>query len=241
MTSAEQPHEGLAAHTRHRIDTPRHGFQGDRAPAPPRREVPASLTIAVSREAGSRGTTIASRAGLKLGWQVYTQELLEYIAHEGAIRQDILNQLSPTAAQWVEERLDQLQQEFDFQHHLALIELTRIVLALGARGEVILVGRGAGYILPRASTLFVRTVAPLADRIAYMSQWQRLTAEEAADLVRRRDERRAQFIVSHFQRQPTDVHDYDLLLNSSLLGEDLCADLIARAAEGKLASFRPTE
>src|SRR5262249_21197274 len=72
-------------------ESPRHGFQGDRAPVSRRSEVPASLTIALSREAGSRGSTIAARAGQKLGWQVYTQELLEYVAQEGAFRQDILH------------------------------------------------------------------------------------------------------------------------------------------------------
>src|ERR1700751_1962181 len=63
-------------------DMPRHGFQGDRGPAPPAPEAPASLTIAISREAGSRGGSIARRAGGKLGWQVYTQELIEYISQE---------------------------------------------------------------------------------------------------------------------------------------------------------------
>src|SRR5437879_5469530 len=93
--------------------TPRHGFQGDRAPSPPRGDVPASLTIALSREAGSRGSTIATRVGEKLGWQVYTQELLEYIAQEGTFRQDVLRQLSPEATQWIEHRLGQLQREFN--------------------------------------------------------------------------------------------------------------------------------
>jgi hypothetical protein len=35
-------------------ESPRHGFRGDRAPEPPA-EFPAGLTVAVSREAGSRG------------------------------------------------------------------------------------------------------------------------------------------------------------------------------------------
>src|SRR5919202_3538528 len=75
-------------------ESPHHGYQGDRAPPPARVGLPASLTLAVSREAGSRGSSIATRAGQKLGWQVYTQELLEYIAQEGTFRQDVVNTLS---------------------------------------------------------------------------------------------------------------------------------------------------
>src|SRR5947209_7552900 len=88
--------------------SPLHGFQGDRGAPAAGAVLPASLTIAVSREAGSRGSTIATRAGQKLGWQVYNQELLEYIAQEGAFRQDITSNLSPEAARWADERLQTL-------------------------------------------------------------------------------------------------------------------------------------
>ena len=99
-----------------------------------------------------------------------------------------------------------------------------------------LIGRGAGYVLPPRSTLHVRLVAPLQDRIAYMSQWLRLTIDEAAEQVRLRDSRRGDFIRTHFHRAPGDVHQYDLALNSSFLGEDTCVELIAQAARAKLAA-----
>jgi cytidylate kinase len=219
-------------------ESPRHGFQGDRAPVPAAVTAPASLTIAVSREAGSRGGTIARRAGQKLGWQVYNQELLEYIAQEGAFRQEVLSHIPAAAAAWAEARLEHLLQEHHLSHHPAIVELARIILALGAQGEAILIGRGAGCILPPESTLHVRIMGPLADRIAYMSQWLRLTVEEAAEQVRLRDSRRAEFVSSHFGRQPGDIYQYDLLLNSCLLGEDLSAELIAQAARAKLAAWR---
>jgi cytidylate kinase len=220
-------------------ESPRHGFQGNRLPAPAAPAVPAALTVAVSREAGSRGGSIARRAGRKLGWEVYNQELLEYIAQEGAFRQDIADHLAPETARWVEERLDTLLREQNLSQHPSLANLARVILSLGAQGEVILIGRGAGSILPREATLHVRAMAPLPDRIAYMSQWLRLTVEEAADLVELRDRRRAEFVTTHFHRQPADVYQYDLLLNSSLLGEELCADLIVQAARAKLAARFP--
>src|SRR5262249_6923352 len=99
-----------------------------------------------------------------------------------------------------------------------------------------LIGRGAGCILPAPSTLDVRVIAPLADRIAYMSQRLRLSLEAAAGEVSLRDRLRAEFIGAHFHRQPADTYQYDLILNSSHLGEDLCAELIAHAARAKLAA-----
>ena len=100
-----------------------------------------------------------------------------------------------------------------------------------------LIGRGAGCILPRETTLNVRIIAPLEERIAYMGQWLRLTVEEAAERVRLRDERRVEFVVNNFHRDPNDVHQYDVILNSSLLGEDVCAELIAQAARARGAQL----
>jgi cytidylate kinase len=213
--------------------SPRHGFQGNRGPAPLPPALPASLTVAISREAGSRGETIAHRAGRKLGWQVYNQELLEYVAQEGPFRQGITDSLTPAIARWAEERLEVLLREQNVSQHPSILELARIILSLGAQGDVIVIGRGAGCILPRESTLNVRIIAPLADRIAYMSQWLRLTVDEAAAEVEKRDRRRAEFIGTHFHRQPGDIYQYDLLLNTSLLGEDLCVQLLVEAARAK--------
>jgi cytidylate kinase len=212
---------------------PRHGFQGDRGAAPPVRAVPAGLSIAVSRESGARGGTIGRRVARKLGWQVYDQELLEYMAQDTAVRQGVLEGLQGAAGAWVEASMDRLLREQNLSQHPLVGNLARVVLALGAQGGVVLIGRGAGCILPRETTLNVRIVAPLPERIAYMSQWTRLTQEEAAERVRSRDEMRNQFVATHFHRHPGEVHQYDLVLNTGLLGEDVCAELIAQAARAR--------
>ena len=65
-------------------DAPRHGFRGDLG-SERRRQAPLGLAIAVSREAGARGGTIARLVGRRLGWQVYDQDLLEYMAHDPVV------------------------------------------------------------------------------------------------------------------------------------------------------------
>jgi cytidylate kinase len=212
-------------------ETPRHGFRGNQ-PRVGHRPVPASLTIAVSREAGSRGSTIGARAGAKLGWPVYNQELLEYLAQENAAREGDDLGMAPEASRWVADQMERLIREERISDQLSVQGLARVVLGLATQGAVVLIGRGAGLLLPRESTLHVRVVAPLADRIAYMSQWLRLTVEEASEQIRQRDARRAEFLSMHFHHT-NDIHQYDMVLNSSLLGEELCAGLIADAARTK--------
>jgi cytidylate kinase len=129
--------------------------------------------------------------------------------------------------------MEQLHREPPGDWSPALFEMARLILSLGAGGEVLLIGRGAGSILPRHSTLHVRVVAQDQDRVAYMAQWLRLTPDEAAEQMRARDARRADYVRTHFQRDAADVYQYDLLLNSTLLGVELSAELLAHAARAK--------
>lgn len=216
-------------------ETPLHGFRGTHEDAEAF-GVPAGLTIAISREAGARGATIASKAGEKLGWQVYSQEMLEYGAPNASVRQNVLDQLSPSAIEWIDEHLQKMLDQPNTSPDPSILDLARLVLSLSVQGNVILLGRGAGFLLPSRSTLHVRLIAPLEDRIAYMSQSLRLTEEEAADQVRKRDHRRTEYLSTHFHRKPNDVHVYDMILNTSLLGEERCADLIAAAAKAKMSA-----
>jgi cytidylate kinase len=238
MSPAEQPSDVSTSFTPPDApaQSPQHGFQGDRGRGGSYPSLPLGLTIAVSREAGARGGTLARRVGRKLGWQVYNQELLEYIAQEGAFRENLLAGLPANALRWTDEQLEQLLAQNRLSREAAILDLARTILAVGAQGEAVMLGRGAGCVLPRDSTLHVRIVAPLNDRIAYMSQWLRLTLDDAAEQVRLRDQNRGHFLKTHFQSQPGDIYQYDLVLNSSLLGEDLCAELIVKAARAKHAA-----
>ena len=216
--------------------SPLHGYRGASEEEDPL-DIPGGLTIAISREAGSRGASIAKRAGEKLGWEVYSQEMMEYGAQNAALRQDVLAKLPERALEWIEERMQGFLDQPNLSHNPNILDVARLVVSLGAQGNVIMLGRGAGFLLPSRSTLHVRLVAPLQDRIAYMSQWLRLTEEEAAEQVRNRDHRRTEFLATHFHRKPNDVHVYDMVLNTSLLGEERCAELVAAAAKAKMSAI----
>lgn len=210
--------------------TPLHGHRGDR---PDRPVAPAGVPIAISREAGARGETIARRVGKRLGWQVYTQELLEFLCANDVARQSVLADVPPTAAGWVAAQLDRVKRDRGIDPDAEGGDMPRLILSIAARGQAILVGRGAGYYLPRESSLHVRIVAPLSNRVAHMADLLRLTREQAAEHVRTTDERRAEFLLKHFGRRSTDSYDFDLVLNSGLLGEETCADVILAALNGK--------
>jgi cytidylate kinase len=64
-----------------------------------------------------------------------------------------------------------------------------------------------------------------------------LTEEEATEQVHKLDHRRTDYLATHFHRKPNDVHLYDMVLNSSMLGEEHCADVIAAAAKAKMSAL----
>jgi cytidylate kinase len=218
------------------MDSPHHGYRGEKA-SPSTTFEPVKMTIAISREAGARGGTIGRRVGRALGWQVYDQELLEFVLQDGNVQQGIGEGLTPEAEEWVERRLRELAAE-GLHAPATIATMARLSLALGVQGNVVLIGRGAGYLLPRKTTLHVRLIAPLEDRIAYMAQWLRLTVEEARQRVRLRDARRAEFLTTYLRRQPSEVHSYDLVINTSSFGEEQSTELIVQAARAKEALLR---
>jgi cytidylate kinase len=211
---------------------PLHGYRGAPTPAPVLLK-PRGLTVAVSREAGARGGTIAAAAGRLLGWQVYTQEMLDFLARDEATRQDLLADVPASARLWAEGELSRLTRGRELAPASDTVAVARLILILAARGDAVLVGRGAGFLLPAASTVNVRVVAPLAQRVAYVSQWMRLTEPEAAAEVRARDRKRAELLTALTDGDPNDPTAYDLLLNSARLGVEACAELIAQAVRAK--------
>ncbi len=96
-----------------------------------------------------------------------------------------------------------------YVHHLI-----KTVLALGVNGECVIVGRGAAFILPKATTLRVRLVGTVQDRILVLARRLSISEREAARRVRSLDRERTDFVRDHFLKDPTDPRNFDLVLNA---------------------------
>lgn len=214
------------------VGPPLHGFRGEEPAAGPLRR-PKGLTIAVSREAGSRGGTVARKVGELLGWQVFDQEMLDYLVQDDAARGQLFADLPPGARDWADAQLTRLRADRGFAADAETGEMARLVFTVAARGEAVVVGRGAGFFLPPETTLHVRVVAPPDARVAYVAESLRLTANEAAAEVRARDVRRTEFVTRTFRRDPTAPHSYDLIVNTARIRTDGAAQLVALAVRTK--------
>ncbi len=188
-----------------------------------------AFTIALSREVGARGTSVARAVGERLGWPVYDHELLEQLAEEMQVGVKQLENLDEKPGSWLQECIESFSAAPPVTESTYFRRLLRMLLALGARGECLIVGRGAAQLLAPVSTLRVRLTASREDRIAVISQEMQLAQPAAARYIDTRDRERIQFIKDHFQKDPTDPQQYDLILNTSRFSVAACAELIIDA------------
>ena len=108
-----------------------------------------------------------------------------------------------------------------------------------------IVGRGATFILPAETTLRVRLVAPVADRIEMLRHRLGLSQRQAAQRVRTIERQRNDFVRDHFQRDPTEPDNFDLMLNASRFSIEEAAETIVevlrRLKQHTPASHEPAD
>jgi hypothetical protein len=215
-------------------ESPLHGYPGDRL-SQERKPLPAGLTLCISREAGARGGTIARKVGDLLGWQVFAQDSIDYLLQQDNARQQLEAELLPPCREWLAWQRQRFREKrWPTEDTSTLVDL---LLVIAARGDAVIVGRGAGFLLPPESTVHVRIVAPFPDRVAWLAQLLRLTHQQAQEEVQARDRRRLRFLLQIFGQEATDPTLYDAVLNAGRLGVEACAQILGWMVRTRQASM----
>jgi cytidylate kinase len=200
----------------HRMDQP-HGRLGN--------------YITISREAGAGGSAIGEAVGERLGWEVLDKNLLDCVAERFHLSRPMLEMVDETASNWA---YDVLGPWFDHQivtHEKYVMHLARIVLAAARRGNVVLVGRGGPFLLPRDQGLAVRVVASEKHRVRRIMEKYAMDEPQAKQFVATLDRGRREFVSRFFRRDVADPHLYDLVINVEFLGSEAAVEEILAAWE----------
>jgi cytidylate kinase len=185
--------------------------------------------ICISREAGSGAGQLAKLIGQGLGWKVYDDELVEAIAHRMASPIEEVRALDEQAPSVVQDWLLPLREEYYAPQEAYLDHLAKLIEAIGRAGESILVGRGAGFMLPRDTTLSIRVIAPIKVRAQRLAERMGVSLRTARRAARELDRRRAQFDRTMHRANPNDSHNFDLVLNTDGLGLEIAAEVVISA------------
>ena len=193
--------------------------------------------ICVSREAGAGGGAIARMLGQRLGWKVFDHELLEAIAHRMELPVDDVRTFDELAPSVIQDWLLPLREEHYAPQEAYLDHLAKLIEAIGRAGQSVLVGRGAGFLLPRETTLSVRIIAPLRARSLRLGERMGVSVRTARRAAKDLDARRAAFDRTMHRMSSSDPHNYDIVLDSHSLGLEIAAEVIFRAIDaGRPAS-----
>lgn len=103
-----------------------------------------------------------------------------------------------------------------------------------AEKPCIILGRCASEILKDRRNVFnIYVCADKEDRIKRIMKKESLTYEEAAEKIEETDKERAEYYHQHTGKAWGDVNNYHMILNTSDLGVENCADILMRYFEQK--------
>ena len=179
------------------------------------------VIINIGRQFGSGGRMVASLIGRKLGIEVYDNELLLKAAESSGVHPEFFR------------HNDERKRFFTFGYSQNAINdegLFKIqsdtIRSIAENGSAVFVGRAADYVLRDLRCLDVFVSAPLEWRKALVAERSRLSSEEAEKLIVKKDKTR-EYWYNFFTFGNWGVaSNYDLCVDSSILGLEGTADLI---------------
>lgn len=192
--------------------------------------------ITIERQYGSGGSIIGKLTAEKLGISYYNRKILEMTAERCGISAENLESaeesvptsflysllLSSNPARSMEDNLPLSDKVF-------LMESRVITEIAEQEKSFVLVGRCGSYILEDKGCFSVYIYAPQEERIKRAVQEYGIKESRAETILKKADKRRETFFNVNTGKSWQDKDIYSLCLNSSELGDELCAEIIVKA------------
>ena len=210
------------------------------------------FVVTIAREYCSGGQKIGQRLADELGVNCYNSEMFRLVSNNENMKDDEVShddRIKDTSLYDVAKELyhdplptpqidDVLTTTFEGDD-IALIRnlydyQSEIITELASRESCVIVGRCANYILrnnPDAINVFVH--APIGFKLKRASSKHYMPENELRNYLAKVDERKADYYLKYTGCEWTDIKNYDLSLDTSMLGISGCVDLIKKFIEIK--------
>ena len=189
------------------------------------------ILINIGRQFGAGGKGIAALLGERLDIPVYDSELLQKAAEESGFSPAIFR------------KNDERRRVFRFGSLFGLsrassyapsgIDETELfkyqsdaIRSIAAQGNAIFVGRCSDYVLRDMRCLDVFICAPMEDRVKRVCERTGMSAEEAERYITKKEKARRDYYNFFTLGNWGVASNYDLCLDSSLIGLEGCAELV---------------
>lgn len=195
------------------------------------------ILINIGRQFGSGGRLVARALGEKLGIPVYDNELITKAAEESGFsrhlfaRSDERRSLFSISSFFVSGR-HVVADNYVSDNDLFRIQ-SDVIRKIADEGSAIFIGRCSDYILRDRDCLDVFITAPEEVRVRRVAEREDIPEEEAARLVRTKDRTRETYYNYFTFGNWGMASNYDVCIDSSVLGVEATADLIIAVLDAK--------
>lgn len=188
---------------------------------------PPGPVIAITREPGCDGEAIAQALAQKLGLVLYDWEIVEQIAKDAHVSEQVVATLNEKLRSELEEWMLDMTGGSSLSAHLYLQCLKKVLFTIAAHGHAVILGRGANFLLPPAkTTLGLCLVAPLAARVRHIMQTQHMSQEDAQAHIVKSERTQRLWVRKYGQADLTDATCYHLVINTARVSVDTLAQIV---------------
>lgn len=195
------------------------------------------LIITIARQYGSGGREIGEKVAELLGCKAYDRELITMSAERGSMSEDALHKVDEVAAGSLLYTLAVGSNSYGlhspFSYHLPINDKlfylqSDLIRHLAEEGDAVFIGRCADYVLRQhPCVLRVFIYANEECRIRRIMERHELPHNKAVDMKNKVDHRRSTYYNFYTGQKWGRYDNYDLAINSSLLGIEDTAKMIA--------------
>lgn len=189
----------------------------------------AKKIITISREFGSGGRTIGKMIAERLGYDYYDKELIEKVAEKSGFDKKYIEEegeYSPSRSRFAYSFVGRSMNGMTNTDYIWSIQ-RKIILELAEKGNCVIVGRCADYILRDRDDVFNVFVHAATDKKA--ERIVKLYGETDVKPEKRladKDKKRAINYKYYTDRTWGVAKNYHLTLDSGVIGIEKCADII---------------
>lgn len=189
--------------------------------------------ITISREYGAGGHSIAREVAKTLGIEIYDRDIIRNTARDSGLDQGVVEREGEEISR-TDAFLRMITPAAYVDRRDSIFEIERkVILMLAAKGPCVILGRCADAILDEANldSLNVFVYADELHRAVRVGQLiDSKNPSEIQKAMRRTDAARRNYYQQFTGRHWGDYRNYNLMLDSGLLGYDACVKLICDAA-----------
>ena len=189
------------------------------------------ILINIGRQYGAGGKGVAAILGERLGVPVYDNELLQKAAEESGFSPAFFKKSDERRRLWRFGSLFGLNRASSYAP--SAIDGTELfkfqsqaIRDIAQKGSAIFVGRASDYVLRDMECLDVFICAPLADRVDRVCRHTGMAPDEAEKFILKKDRSRSEYYNFFTFGDWGVASNYDLCLDSSLLGIEGSADFV---------------